>query len=220
LADADYFITIVTMVKKIGVLGSGTVGQTLANGFTSLGFNVQIGSRDGKKVENWKGSTGTFEEVAKDADLVVLAVKGLAAEGVVSSISQSLSKKIVIDTTNPISDIPPENGVLDYFTSLSDSLMERLQRVASDAYFVKAFNSVGSAKMVNPVFKDGRPTMFICGNSKSAKKEVISILDKLGWDSEDMGVASSARAIEPLCMLWCIPGLTRNQWSHAFKLLK
>ena len=99
-------------------------------------------------------------------------------------------------------------------------LMEQLQAAQPGAHFVKAFNSVGNAYMVDPNFKEGRPTMFICGNDATAKATVTAILDRFGWDAEDMGGVTSARAIEPLCMLWCIPGFARNQWSHAFKLLK
>jgi len=74
--------------------------------------------------------------------------------------------------------------------------------------------------MVNPHFAGGKPTMFICGNDAKSKKIVSEILTQFGWEAEDMGMAESARAIEPLCMLWCIPGIARNQWNHAFKLLK
>ena len=74
--------------------------------------------------------------------------------------------------------------------------------------------------MVNPHFQGGKPTMFICGNDAAAKKTVEGILDQFGWEFEDMGKATAARAIEPLSMLWCIPGFLRNQWVHAFKLLK
>ena len=62
--------------------------------------------------------------------------------------------------------------------------------------------------------------MFICGNDEEAKKIVTDILTSFGWETENMGKAEGARAIEPLCMLWCIPGFLRNSWSHAFKLLK
>ncbi|HRG92864.1 MAG TPA: DNA-binding protein, partial [Chitinophagaceae bacterium] len=120
----------------------------------------------------------------------------------------------------PIAAVPPEEGVLKYFTSLEDSLMERLQKIIPDAKLVKAFNSVGNAFMYKPAFKDGVPTMFICGNDAAAKHTVTGILSRFGWETEDMGAAVSARAIEPLCILWCIPGFTKNQWSHAFKLLK
>jgi predicted dinucleotide-binding enzyme len=99
--------------------------------------------------------------------------------------------------------------------------MERLQRIAPDAQFVKAFNSVGSGLMINPDFRDNtKPTMFICGNNDDAKKKVFEILERFGFETEDMGKAESARAIEPLCILWCIPGFLRNEWAHAFKLLK
>ena len=74
--------------------------------------------------------------------------------------------------------------------------------------------------MYKPVFAEGKPTMFICGNDEAAKKTVTGILTTFGWETEDMGKVESARAIEPLCMLWCIPGFIRNQWTHAFKLLK
>jgi predicted dinucleotide-binding enzyme len=97
--------------------------------------------------------------------------------------------------------------------------MEDLQREFPSAHFVKAFNSVGAPRMVDPQFKSGKPTMFICGNSAPAKAEVTAILDQFGWETADMGAIEAARAIEPLCMLWCIPGFTRNQWTHAFKLL-
>jgi hypothetical protein len=208
------------MAKKIGILGSGVVGQTLAKGLQGLGFEVEVGSRSGGKIDNWDGAVGTFADVSDHADLVIVAVKGAAAESIISSIKQQLADKTVIDTTNPIADKPPVDGVLQYFTTLDDSLMERLQRLAPDAHFVKAFNSIGSAAMVKPVFAGGKPTMFICGNNESAKHEVSEILDKFGWEVEDMGTTTAARAIEPLCMLWCIPGMLRNDWSHAFKLLK
>jgi predicted dinucleotide-binding enzyme len=126
----------------------------------------------------------------------------------------------VIDTTNPIADAPPDHGVLRFFTTYDQSLMEQLQSEFPDVHFVKAFNSVGAAFMVDPEFAGGKPTMFICGNDEAAKKSVGKILDQFGWEIEDMGSVEAARAIEPLCMLWCIPGFLRNQWTHAFKLLK
>ena len=98
--------------------------------------------------------------------------------------------------------------------------MEELQSMFTKANFVKAFNSIGSAFMVNPDFNGEKPTMFICGNDEKAKKEVSELLSKFGFEVEDMGKVEAARAIEPLCMLWCIPGFLKNEWTHAFKLLK
>ena len=125
----------------------------------------------------------------------------------------------VIDATNPIADEPPANGVLRFFTGPNDSLMERLQVRAPAARFVKAFSCVGNALMVNPKLPGGPPTMFICGNDEKAKAQAGEILRQLGWEVEDCGGAEGARAIEPLCILWCIPGFLHNQWTHAFKLL-
>jgi predicted dinucleotide-binding enzyme len=152
---------------------------------------------------------------------VVLAVKGsVASTALESAGAANLAGKTVIDATNPIADAPPDNGVIRYFTSLEYSLMEQLQKQFADAHFVKAFNSVGAPAMVNPQFKDGKPSMFIAGNDAAAKKTVAEILDQFGWEVEDMGGVKAARAIEPLCILWCIPGFARNDWFHAFKMLR
>src|SRR6185295_7006109 len=106
-------------------------------------------------------------------EMLVLAVKGTAASEVLRAAGvTNLAGKTVIDVTNPIADAPPVNGVLRFFTSLEESLLERLQREFKEAKLVKAFNSAGSAFMVNPEFKGGRPTMFICGNDEGAKKTV------------------------------------------------
>lgn len=211
---------------KVGILGSGDVGKVLAKGFLKNGYQVAIGSDHPEKLTEFKGEnpemeTATFEEAAQSGDIVVVCVKGTVAEKIVEKVKRHITGKTVIDTTNPIADAPPQNGVLKYFTSLEESLMERLQKIAPDAQFVKAFNSIGSALMVNPEFGDDtKPTMFICGNNDDAKKKVHEILEKFGFEVEDMGKVESARAIEPLCILWCIPGFLRNEWSHAFKLLK
>jgi hypothetical protein len=97
--------------------------------------------------------------------------------------------------------------------------MERLQRAFPKAHFVKAFNSVGNRQFVNPQYKAGKPTMFICGDDDGAKVVTAQILEQFGWETADMGKVGSARAIEPLCMLWCVLGFTKNEWTHAFKLL-
>ena len=208
------------MKKRVGILGSGVVGTTLANGLKNLGYEVSVGNRKGTAVDNWTGEIGKYKDVAAQSEIIILAVKGSAAEEVVNGVIDQLSDNTVIDTTNPIADKAPDEGVLSYFTSLDESLMERLQAAAPSANFVKAFNCVGNAFMVNPTFSGNRPVMFICGKNDDAKKEVAELLDKLGWDFEDFGGVKSARAIEPLCILWCIPGMLRNEWSHAFTLLK
>ena len=210
---------------KVGILGSGDVAKALAIGFLKHGHDVLMGTRSPSKLADWakqnpKGRIGSFAEAANFADLAVLAVKGtVAADALRTAGPANLAGKSVIDATNPISDLPPVNGVLRFFTNLDESLMERLQHEFENLHFVKAFNSVGSASMVNPQFKGGKPSMFICGNDDAAKTAVTGVLDQFGWETVDMGKAEAARAIEPLCMLWCIPGFLRNDWVHAFKLL-
>jgi len=212
---------------KVGVIGSGAVGEKLANGFLSYGYQVMRGSRTPEKLQDWKvkagphANTGTFNQTAQFGDLVVLSVKGLAAEHALDMIEPAhLKGKTVIDTTNPIADEPPKNGVLSFFTNMNYSLMEKLQEKMPEANFVKAFSCVGNEFMVRPHFHGGKPSMFICGNVNQAKRQVSEILMQFGWEVEDMGFCEAARAIEPLCMLWCIPGLLTNSWSHAFKLLR
>lgn len=211
---------------RIGVIGSGMVGQTLADGFARKGHEVRIGTRDATRLAEWSKthpgvSVGDPAAVAAFAEIVVLAVKGTAAVEAVRALGrENLGGRIVIDATNPIADAPPQDGVLSFFTTFDRSLFEQLQQAVPDARFVKAFNSVGAALMVDPRLQGGRPTMFICGNDEGAKRTVTGILDSFGWDAEDVGGAAGARAIEPLCMLWCIPGFRQNDWMHAFKMLR
>jgi predicted dinucleotide-binding enzyme len=151
----------------------------------------------------------------------VLAVLGAAAlDAVALAGPDNLAGKLVIDTTNPTTSEPPEDGVIRYFTGPNESLMERLQAAHPRIAFVKAFNSVGSDLMVHPLLAGGPPTMFYCGNDAAAKAVVAKILEQFGWDREDMGGAAAARAIEPLAILWCIPGFRENDWVHAFRLLR
>ena len=211
---------------RVGILGSGEVARTLGAGFLAHGHDVTLGTRDPSKLEDWaaenpSGSVGSFADAAAFGEVIVLAVKGGVARDVLGLAgAESLAGKPVLDTTNPIADAPPENGVLRYFTDLDDSLMERLQRDVPDAHFVKCFSSVGNARMVDPDFGGRRPTMFICGDDAAAKGTASGILDEFGWDVADMGGVEAARAIEPLCILWCIPGFLSNEWTHAFALLR
>ena len=211
---------------KIGVLGSGIVAQTLAGGFLKHGYDVMIGTRNAAKLTEWRGKNpkahvGSFSEAAAFGEALVLAVKGTAARDVLTAAgSPNLNGKLVMDACNPITDTPPTKGVLHFFTTLDESLMERLQEEFPNARLVKAFSSVGASRMVNPVFKAGKPTMFICGDDPNAKAVATTILGDFGWEIADMGGVEAARAIEPLCMLWCIPGFLHSEWTHAFKLLK
>lgn len=209
---------------KVGILGSGTVARTLGAGFIKHGHTVTLGTREPAKLAEWRSQhagavIGSFADAAAFGEIVVLAVKGNAALDVLRLAGPGLAGKVVIDATNPIAAAPPVNGVLTFFTSLDESLMERLQRAHPDARFVKAFNSVGNTRMVNPQFAAGPPTMFICGNDAAAKQVVTSLLDQFGWETLDLGAVEGARAIEPLSILWCISGFLHQEWTHAFKVL-
>ena len=213
-------------MKKVAVLGSGAVGDVLANGFLAHGYAVMRATREPQKLQTWKASAtgealvGTYAQAAAWGEIVVLAVKGLVAEEVLDQCGPAnLAGKTVIDATNPIAGEPPDHGVIRYFTGANESLMERLQKKVPAARFVKAFNSVGNALMVNPKL-DSTPTMFICGKDPAAKQDTTGILTKFGWETADMGGVEAARPIESLCILWCIPGFLRNDWMHALKLIK
>jgi predicted dinucleotide-binding enzyme len=212
---------------RIGVIGSGEVGASLASGLRRHGHEVMRGSRDPAKLKEWstgegKGvSLGNLAETARFGEIVILAVKGTGAEEAVRQAGlDNLAGKVVLDTTNPIADAPPRDGVIGFFTGPNESLMERLQALAPAARFVKAFSCVGNDLMVDPKLKGGPPTMFICGNDAEAKQTTTKLLQEIGWETLDCGTAVAARAIEPLCILWCIPGFLQNDWVHAFKMLR
>lgn len=212
---------------KVGVLGSGDVGRALAAGFLKHGHEAMLGTRSPGKtdVQEWARNhagarTGTFDEAARFGDIVVLAVLGRIAGNVIELAgADNLAGKTLVDATNPLADEPPVNGVLKYTTGPNESVGEQIQAQIPRTHVVKAFNSVGNALMVDPQFTQGTPTMFLCGNNEEAKARVAGIIREFGWEPYDCGSIVSARALEPLCMLWCLPGLLRNEWQHAFKLL-
>ena len=213
-------------MKKIGILGSGVVAKTLGSGFIKHGYEVMLGTSDAAKLADWQeksgGKVGSFSEAAAFGGILVLAVKGMHAENALARAGlENLAGKTILDATNPIDENkPPVNGVLPFFTDMNHSLMERLQATAPAAHFVKAFNSIGNPVMIDPNLPGGPPTMFICGNDEAAKQAATTLLHEIGWEAADMGAAEAARAIEPLCILWCIPGFRENSWGHAFKLLR
>jgi 8-hydroxy-5-deazaflavin:NADPH oxidoreductase len=211
---------------KIGIIGSGVVARALGGGLRRKGYELMLGTSSPGKLADWSKAQGlvrigTPSDAAAFGELVILAVKGSAALAAVAAAgAELLAGKVVIDTTNPLADLPPTNGVFSFTTGPNESLMEALQATFPRIRFVKAFNSVGHALMIDPQLEGGPPSMFIAGNDEQAKALVAGLLQQLGWESIDMGAATAARALEPLCILWCIPGLLRNDWSHAFKLLR
>jgi len=212
---------------NVGILGSGIVGQVLGAGFAKYGHAVMMGTRkpESPEIREWIAKTpgasaGTFAEAARFGELLVLVALGRIVDKVIELAGpENFAGKTLIDATNPLAEGPPVDGVLPYFTGPNESLGEKIQKLLPRAFVVKAFNSVGSANMINPQYEQGPPTMFLCGDDAAAKRNVSGILRQFGWEPFDCGGIRASRALEPLCMLWCIPGFRDNQWTHAFKLL-
>jgi 8-hydroxy-5-deazaflavin:NADPH oxidoreductase len=214
---------------KIGIIGSGDVGQRLADGFIGLGHTVKIGSRDPsqKKVTEWmdkhdKGvaSSGTFAEAASFGELNVLATSWAGTADAIRMVDpQNFAGKVVIDVINPLDfseGMPPRLAI-----GHTDSAGEIVQRMLPSSKVVKAFNIVGNPHMIHPDFPGGPPTMFICGNDDEAKKVVINnILTKFGWETIDIGGIEAARLLEPLAFLWITYYFRTGTGNHAFKLLR
>lgn len=212
---------------KIGILGSGQVGQALGRGFLARGDEVMIGSRSpsSEALDAWRSeagesaSTGSFSETAAFAELAVLACLGRATEEVIELAGpENLAGKVVIDATNPLAE--SEGGPPRFFVGFDDSLGERVQRWLPDSRVVKAFNSVGNPHMIDPDFPGGPPTMFICGDDAGAKEAVAGICGDFGWEVSDVGGIDAARVLEPLCLVWVYDGLAHGSFDHAFKMLR
>ena len=212
---------------KVGVLGSGEVARTLAAGFLKYKHEVVMGTRDPSKLAEFKAKhdgvkVGTVADAAKFGEVLVLAVKGnVVNEALNAAGRKNISGKTVLDATIPLSGEIPANGVLKLSVGPNESLLGNMQRDFPDVNFVKAFSCIGSETMVDPKFKEGKPTMFIAGDNADAKKTATAICEQFGWEVEDMGPADAARAIEPLAILWCIPGFQNGDWGpRAFKVLR
>lgn len=215
-------------MMKVGIIGSGYVGQALGQGFASRGYDVKIGSRtpDSEKLKSWmekgqgKTSTGTFSEAAAHGEILVLATLGTAVEEAVNlSGREKFAGKLVIDATNPLDfskGMPP-----GLFVGTTDSLGERVQRMLPTAKVVKCFNTVNNQTMVNPKMKEGLPDMLICGNDEDAKRRVAGILKEFGWtDPIDIGGIDGARWLEAYTALWVRLALKLGNWTIAAKFLK
>lgn len=211
---------------KIGVLGSGDVGQALGKGFVARGHDVKLASRNPKAeaLTTWlsrvegKASTGTYEEAARHGEVLVLATPGRAVEEVIRTAGlRNFSGKLVIDVTNPLAFDGPTPGL---FVGTTDSLGERIQRLVPDAKVVKAFNTVPNTQMVDPKFAGGAPQMLIGGDDASAKKKLTGMLKDFGWPGAlDVGGIATARWLEAHVPLRVLAGTAIGRWDHAFKVV-
>jgi predicted dinucleotide-binding enzyme len=199
---------------RIGVLGSGEVGRALARGYLRHGHDVRIGTRQDRVDELPVGPT---HEVAAEAELVVLAVRGASAVELASSLAGELDGKVLVDLTNPLDF---SSGRPELFVGTTDSLGEQVQRAVPGARVVKAYNTVGNPLMVDPDLPGGPPTMFVAGNDADAKATVGELLRATGWDVADLGGIEASRWLEAMCMAWVAYGATHGTWGHAFRLLR
>lgn len=209
---------------RIGVLGSGVVGRTLAAGLHGKGHDVAIGSRDPSKLDEWAGAdgagvaTGTFADAAAHGELLILATLWDGTENALRLAGDAVGGKVLIDATNPLAygEAPPPGLALGF----DDSGGEQVQRWVPDARVVKGLNIVGAGHMIDPDFPDGPPDMFICGNDDEAKRTVAELLAQMGWPVTDIGGIEGARLLESLAMLWVVCGFRSGSWNHAFRLLR
>jgi 8-hydroxy-5-deazaflavin:NADPH oxidoreductase len=212
---------------RVGILGSGVVGQTLGKGFAAHGHEVTLGTRSPGKPElvSWKGSTpgnvsvGTFAEAAQRGELLVLSCLGDVSEEVINLAGPAqFDGKILIDTTNALDfskGMPPNLSF-----GLTDSLGERHQRKLPRTHVVKCFNIVPAPVMVQPAIGGQTATMIIAGNDDAAKAEVNRLLREFGWPgSIDIGGIEGARWLEALVPLWARVALKLGNFNFAFRAL-
>jgi predicted dinucleotide-binding enzyme len=182
---------------KFGVLGTGTVGQTLAGKLRELGHDVKIGSREAGE------DKVTFAEAASSGEVVMNATSGAASlHALAAAGPAALEGKILIDVANPLvfGDGLPTLGVCN-----DDSLGEQIQRAYPDARVVKALNTVTAGVMVSPGDLPERHNIFICGNDDDAKRQVGGLLESFGWPADDIvdiGDIEAARGMEMYLALW------------------
>ncbi len=213
---------------KIGILGSGQVGQTLGSGFASKGHDVMIGTRDPKKAElrkwvryaNGHGAVGTLAEAAAHGELLVLATAGTAALDAIDAAGASqFEGKILIDVTNPLEF---NNGSAPgLFVGLTDSLGERVQRKLPKAKVVKAFNTMNATTMIKPKMREGLADVLVAGNDKAAKRAVAKLASEFGWGKPiDLGGIESARWMEAWVPLWLRIANDQGSWKVALRILR
>jgi hypothetical protein len=194
---------------KVGILGTGQVGQALAKGFTKHGHEVKLGHRDSK---------APYADAAKFGEIVLLCTPWDGTENAITLADpKNLAGKVVIDVTNPLKFAP--NAPPGLALGFDDSGGEQVQRWLPQSRVVKAFNIGGNTLMVDPKLPGGPPDMFIAGNDAAAKHTVTKICQEFGWDVMDIGGIEGSRLLEPLAMLWIVVGFKLNRWEQAWKLL-
>ncbi|MGW2373337.1 MULTISPECIES: NADPH-dependent F420 reductase [Kitasatospora] len=214
---------------RIGIIGTGVVGQTLGTKLVSLGHQVMLGSRtkDNEKGLAWTrqagpgGSTGTFAEAAAFGEVVLNATGGtVSLEALRAAGAEHLAGKLLIDVSNPLV-FGPDGGVTLAPVN-TDSVGEQIQREFPEARVVKALNTLNCALMVEPGKLAGEHNLFIAGNDAGAKAETVALLGEFGWPAGwivDLGDITGARATEMMMPFWLrMMGHFGNaEFNYSFK---
>lgn len=217
---------------KIGILGTGNVGDAIGSKLASLGHDVLMGSRTAmnekalafvaKNADHTQ--SGTFEDAAAFGEIVFNCTKGEIALDVIAQVGASLKGKILIDVSNPLDfsqGMPPS---LIPSLSNTNSLGEEIQKRHPEVDVVKTLNTMWCGLMVNPgLIGEGNHVNYICGNNNTAKEKVKGILMDFGWKKEnilDLGDITNARATEAVLPIWLrVWGVTRNG-SFNFRIIQ
>jgi predicted dinucleotide-binding enzyme len=217
-------------MQKIGVLGTGMVGNTIASRLIELDYEVQMGSRTGEndKAKAWadskgpKASQGTFGDAARFGELIFNCTKGEHTLDVLQMVeAANMSGKILVDVTVPLDfskGFPPT--LIPALTN-TNSLGEEIQRRYPKTFVVKTLNIVNCEVMVDPSKCGSEATMFIAGNSSEAKKEVEKILQKFGWkDIIDLGEIRHSRSTEMMLPIWLSVYMTNKSSHFGFRIVR
>jgi len=195
---------------RIGILGTGTVGQTLGTRLVQLGHDVKLGSRTGtnEKAAKWvtgageHATHGTFADAAVFGEMVFNCTGGMVSLAALNDAgAENLKNKVVVDVSNPLDfsrGFPPTLTVCN-----TDSVAEQIQRAFPDAKVVKALNTMTAPLMVNPTAIPGDHDVFLCGNDADAKARVTELLRSFGWRVIlDLGDITAARGMEMILPIW------------------
>jgi len=197
---------------RVAVLGTGSVGTTVADKLVAVGHDVSMGSRtpDNENARAWASrhgsrvSHGTFADAAAFGEVVINATSGMGSIAALEAAGASnLDGKVLLDISNPLdfsNGFPPSLSVCN-----TDSLGEQIQRAFPAARIVKALNTVTAAVMVDPGRLAGPSDLFVAGDDRDAKAVVVGLLGQFGWPEaqiRDLGGIAAARSTEMYLPLW------------------
>jgi 8-hydroxy-5-deazaflavin:NADPH oxidoreductase len=211
-------------LKRIGVLGTGVVGQTIAARLADLGYEVTVGARSAGSdsltpFANMPGvHTGSFADAAAHGELVINATNGRnALAALQQSGADNLDGKTLLDVTNEL--IPVEGGFPRPAATSENSLGQRIQDAFPTTHVVKALNTMNCRVMVDPLLVAGDHVVFLSGDDADAKGHVVDVLSSFGWRPEqviDLGGIDTAAATEMMMAVWMRVMMARGMDSPPF----